>query len=86
LWFSIYKGGPLRLKGTEYDFLLKMVVEFICQIDVDYNDFSACLCSVKNDLFIAAHGDGFGAKRNRKQTQRRAVDYTSTVVRYTQVR
>ncbi|KAL6129403.1 hypothetical protein ACLB2K_072754 [Fragaria x ananassa] len=33
-----------------------------------------------------AHGDGFGAKRNRKQTQRRAVDYTSTVVRYMQTR
>ncbi|KAJ8755935.1 hypothetical protein K2173_024480 [Erythroxylum novogranatense] len=33
-----------------------------------------------------AHGDGFGAKRMRKLTQRRAVDYTSTVVRYIQNR
>ncbi|KAF3434280.1 hypothetical protein FNV43_RR25383 [Rhamnella rubrinervis] len=33
-----------------------------------------------------AHGDSFAAKRMRKLTQRRAVDYTSTVVRYMQVR
>ncbi|KAL5570464.1 hypothetical protein UlMin_027039 [Ulmus minor] len=32
-----------------------------------------------------AHGDGFAAKRMRKLTQRRAVDYTSTVVRYMQI-
>ncbi|XP_052876661.1 flowering time control protein FY-like [Gossypium arboreum] len=32
-----------------------------------------------------AHGDNFAAKRMRKLTQRRAVDYTSTVVRYMQV-
>ncbi|KAI5342186.1 hypothetical protein L3X38_010061 [Prunus dulcis] len=32
-----------------------------------------------------AHPDGFAAKRMRKLTQRRAVDYTSTVVRYMQV-
>nr|KJB71303.1 hypothetical protein B456_011G117800 [Gossypium raimondii]KJB71313.1 hypothetical protein B456_011G117800 [Gossypium raimondii] len=31
-----------------------------------------------------AHGDNFAAKRMRKLTQRRAVDYTSTVVRYMQ--
>ncbi|GAY48628.1 hypothetical protein CUMW_113150 [Citrus unshiu] len=34
----------------------------------------------------AAHGDSFAAKRMRKLTQRRAVDYTSTVVRYMQIR
>lgn len=34
---------------------------------------------------VAAHIDSFGAKRMRKHTQRRAVDYTSTVVRYIQV-
>ncbi|KAF2322503.1 hypothetical protein GH714_017349 [Hevea brasiliensis] len=33
-----------------------------------------------------AHGDNFGAKRMRKLTQRRTVDYTSTVVRYMQIR
>ncbi|CAL2237538.1 unnamed protein product [Prunus armeniaca] len=33
-----------------------------------------------------AHPDGFAAKRMRKLTQRRAVDYTSTVVRYMQIR
>ncbi|XP_010938598.1 flowering time control protein FY [Elaeis guineensis] len=33
-----------------------------------------------------AHGDSFAAKRMRKLVQRRAVDYTSTVVRYMQVR
>ncbi|GLT38491.1 hypothetical protein SLA2020_127380 [Shorea laevis] len=33
-----------------------------------------------------AHGDNFGGKRMRKLTQRRAVDYTSTVVRYMQIR
>ncbi|XP_072997758.1 flowering time control protein FY [Typha latifolia] len=33
-----------------------------------------------------AHGDSFAAKRMRKLVQRRAVDYTSTVVRYAQVR
>ncbi|KAF4348359.1 hypothetical protein G4B88_007885 [Cannabis sativa] len=33
-----------------------------------------------------AHADGFAAKRMRKHTQRRAVDYTSTVVRYMQIR
>ncbi|XP_025684473.2 flowering time control protein FY isoform X1 [Arachis hypogaea] len=32
------------------------------------------------------HGDSHGAKRIRKLTQRKAVDYTSTVVRYMQVR
>ncbi|BBN68674.1 Intron maturase, type II family protein, partial [Prunus dulcis] len=32
-----------------------------------------------------AHPDGFAAKRMRKLTQRRAVDYTSTVVRYMQL-
>lgn len=32
------------------------------------------------------HADSFAAKRMRKLTQRRAVDYTSTVVRYVQVR
>ncbi|KAM5558773.1 hypothetical protein ABKV19_020455 [Rosa sericea] len=34
------------------------------------------------------HVDGFGAIRNRKQTQiqRRTVDYTGSVVRYTQIR
>ncbi|TYG54413.1 hypothetical protein ES288_D09G187600v1, partial [Gossypium darwinii] len=32
-----------------------------------------------------AHGDNFAAKRMRKLTQRRAVDYTSTVVRYMQL-
>ncbi|KAH9606195.1 hypothetical protein KSS87_016807 [Heliosperma pusillum] len=34
----------------------------------------------------AAHGDSFAAKRMRRNTQRRAVDYTSTLVRYIQVR
>ncbi|XP_021830183.1 nuclear intron maturase 4, mitochondrial isoform X1 [Prunus avium] len=33
---------------------------------------------------VVAHPDGFAAKRMRKLTQRRAVDYTSTVVRYMQ--
>nr|KJB70195.1 hypothetical protein B456_011G062800 [Gossypium raimondii]KJB70196.1 hypothetical protein B456_011G062800 [Gossypium raimondii]KJB70197.1 hypothetical protein B456_011G062800 [Gossypium raimondii] len=33
-----------------------------------------------------AHGDNFAAKRMRKLTQMRAVDYTSTVVRYMQIR
>ncbi|KAK8671344.1 hypothetical protein V6N13_037940 [Hibiscus sabdariffa] len=33
-----------------------------------------------------AHGDNFATKRMRKMTQRRAVDYTSTVVRYMQIR
>ncbi|CAH9122992.1 unnamed protein product [Cuscuta epithymum] len=33
-----------------------------------------------------AHADSYGAKRMRKMGQRRAVDYTSTVVRYMQVR
>ncbi|KAB2007893.1 hypothetical protein ERO13_D10G058700v2 [Gossypium hirsutum] len=33
-----------------------------------------------------AHGDNFTAKRMRKLTQMRAVDYTSTVVRYMQIR
>ncbi|XP_059277573.1 flowering time control protein FY-like [Lycium ferocissimum] len=32
-----------------------------------------------------AHADSFAAKRMRKIGQRRAVDYTSTVVRYMQV-
>lgn len=32
------------------------------------------------------HGDSFAAKRIRKIGQRKAVDYTSTVVRYTQTR
>ncbi|KAL2321241.1 hypothetical protein Fmac_030210 [Flemingia macrophylla] len=32
------------------------------------------------------HSDSHGAKRMRKLTQRKAVDYTSTVVRYMQVR
>jgi hypothetical protein len=36
-------------------------------------------------MVVAAHGDSFAAKRMRKLTQRRAVDYTSTVVRYMQV-
>ncbi|KAK9154693.1 hypothetical protein Sjap_002173 [Stephania japonica] len=31
-----------------------------------------------------AHGDNFGARRIRKLVHRKAVDYTSTVVRYTQ--
>jgi polyadenylation factor subunit 2 len=35
---------------------------------------------------VAANVDSFGAKRMRKHTQRRAVDYTSTVVRYIQAR
>ncbi|KAL0672658.1 hypothetical protein Bca4012_000638 [Brassica carinata] len=33
-----------------------------------------------------SHVDSFGAKRMRKHTQRKAVDYTSTVVRYIQAR
>ncbi|KFK25580.1 hypothetical protein AALP_AA8G133300 [Arabis alpina] len=33
-----------------------------------------------------SHVDSFGAKRMRKHTQRRAVDYTSTVVKYIQAR
>ena len=37
-------------------------------------------------MSVAAHPDGFAAKRMRKLTQRRAVDYTSTVVRYMQVK
>ncbi|KAG4161955.1 hypothetical protein ERO13_D01G087801v2 [Gossypium hirsutum] len=36
-------------------------------------------------LKVDAHGDKFAAKRMRRLTQRRAVDYTSTVVRYMQV-
>ncbi|KAK1293635.1 Flowering time control protein FY [Acorus calamus] len=32
------------------------------------------------------HGDSFASRRMRKLAQRRAVDYTSTVVRYVQVR
>ncbi|PKA58619.1 Flowering time control protein FY [Apostasia shenzhenica] len=42
-----------------------------------------------SDVSIAfkhSHGDSFAAKRMRKLVQRRAVDYTSTVVRYIQVR
>nr|GLL40971.1 flowering time control protein FY isoform X1 [Ipomoea trifida]GMD59604.1 flowering time control protein FY isoform X1 [Ipomoea batatas] len=34
----------------------------------------------------AAHADSYAAKRIRKMGQRRAVDYTSTVVRYMQIR
>ncbi|KAL8144522.1 hypothetical protein V2J09_017554 [Rumex salicifolius] len=33
-----------------------------------------------------AHADSYAAKRMRKLTQRRAVDYTSTIVRYIQAR
>lgn len=36
-------------------------------------------------FIVAAHADNFAAKRMRKVGQRRAVDYTSTVVRYIQV-
>ncbi|KAI6704277.1 hypothetical protein NL676_013413 [Syzygium grande] len=36
-------------------------------------------------LLKSAHTDNFAAKRMRKLTQRRAVDYTSTVVQYTQL-
>jgi polyadenylation factor subunit 2 len=36
-------------------------------------------------VVVVDHGDGYGGKRMRKLTQRRAVDYTSTVVRYIQV-
>lgn len=36
-------------------------------------------------MHVAAHADSFAAKRMRKIGQRRAVDYTSTVVRYMQV-
>lgn len=34
---------------------------------------------------FTVHNDNHGAKRMRKLTQRKAVDYTSTVVRYMQV-
>lgn len=34
---------------------------------------------------FTVHSDSHGAKRMRKHTQRKAVDYTSTVVRYMQV-
>ncbi|KAG4166186.1 hypothetical protein ERO13_A06G138202v2 [Gossypium hirsutum] len=37
-----------------------------------------------SSIIIQAHGDKFAAKRMRRLTQRRAVDYTSTVVRYMQ--
>jgi len=36
-------------------------------------------------MAFAVHSDSHGAKRIRKLTQRKAVDYTSTVVRYMQV-
>lgn len=36
-------------------------------------------------MHVTAHADSFAAKRMRKIGQRRAVDYTSTVVRYMQV-
>ena len=36
-------------------------------------------------MTVVGHGDSHGAKRIRKLTQRKAVDYTSTVVRYMQV-
>lgn len=48
----------------------------------------ACILGLIIELFsinIAAQGDSFAAKRIRKSGQRRAVDYTSTVVRYIQV-
>lgn len=34
---------------------------------------------------FTVHGDNHGAKRMRKLTQRKAVDYTNSVVRYMQV-
>ncbi|CAL1406413.1 unnamed protein product [Linum trigynum] len=37
---------------------------------------------LKKDEEGLVHGDNFGGKRMRKLTQRRAVDYTSTAVRY----
>ncbi|TYI92937.1 hypothetical protein E1A91_D02G103500v1, partial [Gossypium mustelinum] len=40
-----------------------------------------CLMHLGRNL---THGDNFAAKRMRKLTQRRVVDYTSTVVRYMQ--
>lgn len=40
---------------------------------------------MSENLLLVAHADSFTAKRMRKLTQRRAVDYTSTVVRYMQV-
>jgi polyadenylation factor subunit 2 len=36
-------------------------------------------------VLLTVHNDIHGAKRMRKLTQRKAVDYTSTVVRYMQV-
>ncbi|KAB2026943.1 hypothetical protein ES319_D06G255600v1 [Gossypium barbadense] len=41
--------------------------------------------AVANQSITVAYGDKFAAKRMRRLTQRRAVDYTSTVVRYMQV-
>ena len=50
------------------------------------DDCLAIICA--DDLVpihVAAHADSFATKRMRKIGQRRAVDYTSTVVRYMQV-
>lgn len=57
-------------------------------LTVDNTSDVACILGLIIELFsinIAAQGDSFAAKRIRKSGQRRAVDYTSTVVRYIQV-
>lgn len=58
--------------------------------------FNSCFGPAEKQVFRAVNerqrrimyggdNDGFAAKRMRKLTQRRAVDYTNTVIRYTQV-
>ncbi|KAH9698487.1 WD REPEATS REGION domain-containing protein [Citrus sinensis] len=54
--------------------------------DGDNSNEEALLVLVETVNSKSAHGDSFAAKRMRKLTQRRAVDYTSTVVRYMQIR
>ncbi|KAI3919091.1 hypothetical protein MKW98_016644 [Papaver atlanticum] len=47
---------------------------------------SASSTNITSGNHPTAQGDSFAAKRVRKLVQRRAVDYTSTVVRYIQIR
>ncbi|KAH9658613.1 WD REPEATS REGION domain-containing protein [Citrus sinensis] len=54
--------------------------------DGDNSNEQSLLVLVETVNSKSAHGDSFAAKRMRKLTQRRAVDYTSTVVRYMQIR
>lgn len=79
VWYKFLSTFLIIISMTDHEFFFKLSITLRIMKSIHYL-IMWCI------LLLSAYGDNFAAKRARKLVQRRAVDYTSTMVQYIQVR